>query len=685
MSKPGTKADLSLFIQSFKSILLNLPVPCYILDLEGGISLSNEAATLLTGYKRKKKYKRNFISLLEDESIESTIAQFKRTLQGEQVQFQIYIKHKNGNKIPVTVVSIPLEINGSVQGLCGYIFNSTIPSVADVYLQTSNWHKHFNDMDICLWSVDAKSLATLQISSACKRILGYEEDKFFENPTLWEELLHPQDKGKVFQQLQLVEKGQSAKLEYRICTQDGGHKWIFDYIIPVYDDDSDAPGRFDRVVMDIDDRKRAEEELTFLAFHDPLTGLPNRRVLDDELHNALMDAKKNNLVVGLLFIDIDRFKDINDSLGHKMGDQLIQIVANRLRGHLRSEDVISRQGGDEFVILLKNLPNGQIIDEMAAGISQVFAEPIILLNHEYRMSVSIGTSFFPDHGQDAETLLMKADHAMYLAKENKTGIQQYQTGMSTTLSRKMLLEQNLHMAVEKDELYLEYQPICDVNAKQVIGLEALLRWKHPVLGAISPGEFIQIAEESDLIIKLNHWVLAAVCRQRRLWADQDLPPFYISINVPARQIHQSDFIATVKEMIYQYNLPPQFIKIEITERTAMTNVEKTLNTMRKLQEFGVDCILDDFGIGYSSISYLVQYPFNTIKIDKAFVQGLNNKNQRSICRALVAMGSNLGMNVVAEGVEELEQYHYLCSIGCHKMQGYYFSKPTSVELVEKFF
>jgi len=294
-------------------------------------------------------------------------------------------------------------------------------------------------------------------------------------------------------------------------------------------------------------------------------------------------------------------------------------------------------------------------------------------------------SIFPDHGVEAEELIQKADQAMYLAKESGVGIQPYEVGMSKSLSRKLLLEQYLHKAIEKNELYLVYQPIVDVQGKQVIGLEALLRWQHPVLGAISPGEFIQIAEESDLIIKLSNWVLETACRQRKKWVDMNLPPFYVSINVPARQINLESFLGTVKDTLERYQLSANLLKIEITERTAMTNVQQTLNTIKKLQDNGVDIILDDFGVGYSSISYLVQYPFNTIKIDKSFIEGLENKNQRSVCRTLVAMGRNLGMNVVAEGVEELEQYQFLCSIGCYNMQGYYFSRPAAVESIETYF
>jgi diguanylate cyclase (GGDEF)-like protein/PAS domain S-box-containing protein len=686
MRNQGKTSDLSLFIQTFKSVLLNLPVACFILDLEGTIVFTNDATIQLTGYQLEKDFKRSFISQLDDEYIDKTIEHIKTVLTGESLQFQISIRHQHGHNIPVTIVSIPLEIRGLVQGICGFILDqSNKGSVVRQLYDPSNWDKIFNQIDICLWSVDAKTMETLQISSACQRILGFSEEEFVQNPYLWLDHLHPNDKTEVLEQLHLVEKGESAKLEYRILTNNGEPKWVFDYIVPIYDDEAIAPVRYDRVVMDIDHRKRTEAELTYLAFHDPLTGLPNRRKFDEQLRKAIIEAKENKQFVGILFIDIDRFKDINDSLGHKMGDQLIQIMANRLKNHLRSGDVISRQGGDEFVILLKNLPNGNVIAEMAARISQVVAQPIMLLEHEYRVSVSIGTSIFPDHGLDGEVLMMRADHAMYLAKENRSGIQQYQIGMSKSLSRKMLLEQYLHRAIEQNELYLEYQPIFDVYSKTAIGLEALLRWEHPDLGSISPVEFIQIAEESDLIIKLSNWVLSTVCSQRRLWMDKNLPPFYISINVPARQIHQDDFIESIKRSLQQYDVPPELLKIEITERTAMTNVEKTLKTMRELQEYGVDIILDDFGIGYSSISYLVQYPFNTIKIDKSFIKGLDHKNQKSICRALVAMGRNLGMNVVAEGVEEMEQYHYLCSIGCNKMQGYYFSRPTSVDMVEKFF
>lgn len=580
--------------------------------------------------------------------------------------------------------SLKSDVSLFIQPFKSVLLNLPVP-LSHPFYELSNWDHIFNEIDICLWSIDAKTMETLQISSACQRILGYSEEEFNQNPYLWMEIIHPQDKTAVLSQLTLLEKGQSIKLEYRIRTVNGMEKWVFDYIVPIFEEPAVGPVRFDRVVMDINQRKRNEAELTYLAFHDPLTGLPNRRKFDEQLCTAIIEAKQNHRFAGILFIDIDRFKDINDSLGHKMGDRLIKIIANRLKSHIRAEDVISRQGGDEFVILLKNLPNGQVVDEIAAKISQVVAEPIKLNEHEYRISVSIGTSIYPDHGKDGDVLMMRADQAMYLAKENKTGIQQYQLGMATSLSRKMLLEQHLHQAIEKNELYLEYQPIFDIYTKKAIGLEALLRWEHPVLGSISPGEFIQIAEESDLIIKLSNWVLAAVCSQRRLWMDRNLPPFYISINVPARQINQEDFIETIKDSLERYDLPPELIKIEITERTAMTNVERTLKTIQELQEYGVDIILDDFGIGYSSISYLVQYPFNTIKIDKSFIQGLDHKNQKSVCRALVAMGKNLGMNVVAEGVENMEQYHYLCSIGCHKMQGYYFSRPASVELVEKFF
>jgi diguanylate cyclase (GGDEF)-like protein/PAS domain S-box-containing protein len=583
------KPDINSYIKICKPLLTGVPYPCYLMDLEGTIVFSNEGVQELTGYMRQYHYQRNFVSILEEEEIDRAIDHINAVLKGEKLSFQTKLRHRNGSVMIVDILSIPVEVDGVIHGICGYVTSAS-------------------------------------------------NEKVFSHSIPWD-----------------------------------------------WDNIFNGINRIDRIVVDITKRKRAEEKLTFLAFHDSLTGLPNRRKLDHELHKALTEAREKEKLVGVLFLDLDRFKYINDSLGHKMGDKVLQVIAERLKVSLRNEDIISRQGGDEFVILLNNLSTKEDLLETAARINGIIAKPIRLLENEYVLSASIGMSIFPDHGYEAEGLIQKADHAMYLAKESGVGIQPYELGMSTSLSRKLLLEQYLHKAIEKNELYLVYQPIVDVYGKQVIGLEALLRWNHPVLGAISPGEFIQIAEESDLIIKLSNWVLETSCKQRKLWADKNLPPFYVSINVPARQINLESFLQNVKDTLERYDLPSHLLKIEITERTAMTNVQKTLNTIKELQDIGVDLILDDFGVGYSSISYLVQYPFNTIKIDKSFIEGLEHKNQRSVCRTLVAMGRNLGMNVVAEGVEELEQYQFLCSIGCHNMQGYYFSRPTSVELVETFF
>jgi diguanylate cyclase (GGDEF)-like protein/PAS domain S-box-containing protein len=440
MKNQSKSTDLGMFIQTFKSVLLNLPVPCFILDLEGTIVFANNATIKLTGYQREIDFKRSFLSQLDDVYIEKTIEHIKTVLNGERLQVQIEIRHQNKQNIPVDIVSIPLEIRGLVQGICGFIIEqSEKDAVIHQLYDPSNWDKILNEIDICLWSVDAKTMETLQISSASQRIFGYSEEDFVQNPYLWLDILHPHDKADFLEQLALLDKGQSVRMEYRILTRQGMDKWVIDYIVPIFDELSIGPVRFDRVLMDIDRRKRTEAELTYLAFHDPLTGLPNRREFDEQLRTAIREAKRNKQFVGILFIDIDRFKDINDSLGHKMGDQLIKIIATRLKRHIRTEDVIARQGGDEFVILLKNLPNGQMIEEMAAKISQVVAKPIMLTEYEYRMSVSIGTSIFPDHGQDADVLMMRADQAMYLAKENRTGIQQYQQGMSKSLSRKCFL------------------------------------------------------------------------------------------------------------------------------------------------------------------------------------------------------------------------------------------------------
>ncbi|MDM5330180.1 GGDEF and EAL domain-containing protein [Neobacillus sp. CF12] len=679
------KSDLSSFIENCKPLLLGVPYPCCVMDLEGSIVFSNEAAQQLMGYEGNSDYQRNFISILDEEEIDKIIAHINAVLKGERLSLQTKLRHRNGYVMKVNIVSIPIKVEGVILGICGYITDAVNEKTRLSSSITSNWDNIFSGIEICLWTLNAKTMETISISPVCQTIFGYREEDFLQNPQLWEQIILPVDKKGTFKHMELVKRGKSSLHEYSIISKSGEHKWVSDFIVPIFSEQHYAPVRLDRIVVDITKRKKAEEKLTFLAFHDSLTGLPNRRKLDHELQKALNEAKEIKRIVGLLFLDLDRFKYINDLLGHRMGDKVLQVIAERLKDSLRNDDLISRQGGDEFVILLKNLVTRKDLQEAAARINRIIAEPIRLNGNEYVLSASIGMSIFPDHGYEAEGLIQKADHAMYLAKESGGGIQAYEVGMAKRLSRKLLLEQYLHKAIEKNELYLEYQPIVDVYGKEVIGLEALLRWKHPVLGLIPPGEFIQIAEESDLIIKLGNWVMDTACKQRKRWLDMNLPNFYVSINVPAKHINLESFLQNVKDTLEHYQLPSHLLKIEITERTAMTNVQKTLNTIKELQDSGVDIILDDFGVGYSSISYLVQYPFNTIKIDKSFIAGLENKNQRAVCRTLVAMGRNLGMNVVAEGVEKLEQYQFLCSIGCHNMQGYYFSKPSNVKKVESFF
>ncbi|WP_342433159.1 EAL domain-containing protein [Neobacillus sp. FSL H8-0543] len=678
------KSDLSLFIDQCEPLLKGIPLPCYILDLEGNIVFSNRAAQRLTGYKRDKANHRNFLSLLQEDGIGKTINHVNAVLKGERKSFQIPITHSSGSRMMANILSTPVEIGGQIQGICGFIIDASQGLEATPAIP-GNGYENFTNTDICLWSLDVHTLGTISISPVCQSIFGYSEEEFLFDNYLGEKIIHPIDQYVVFKQRELLTKGQAVLQEYRIIRKNGEYRWISDFIIPIFDGVTNDPIRLDRIVIDITERKKAEEELTYLAYHDSLTGLPNRRKLDDDLHQLIREAQELDQIVGIVFLDLDRFKYINDSLGHKMGDKVLQIIADRLRASLRSDDIISRQGGDEFVVLLKSVKSRQVITEMAARLNQVIAEPIRIKEHVFVLRASIGISIYPDHDQEPDALIQKADQAMYLAKENGGGIQPYQAEMAKSLSRKLLLEQSLNKAIEQNELYLEYQPIVDVYQKEIIGLEALLRWKHPILGQISPGEFIPIAEETDLIITISNWVLSTACKQRRIWADQGLPPFYISVNIAARHIQRGSFIQNIKDTLDRYKLPPRLLKIEITERTAMTDVEKTLTIIKKLQDFGIDIILDDFGIGYSSISYLVQYPFNTIKIDKSFIHGLGNKNQQAVCRALVAMGRNLGMKVVAEGVETLEQYHYLCSLSCHNMQGYYFSKPTPVDKVGEFF
>jgi diguanylate cyclase (GGDEF)-like protein/PAS domain S-box-containing protein len=426
-----------------------------------------------------------------------------------------------------------------------------------------------------------------------------------------------------------------------------------------------------------DQRRTAEDRIRHLANHDALTGLPNRTLLLDRLSQALHSAQRKQHCVGVLFLDLDHFKTINDSQGHDMGDQLLEAIGQRLRNAIRQEDTLARQGGDEFILVLSDLLDPTAAGRVAEHLLQALRTPFILNHQAWHVGASIGISIYPVDSADPSTLIRYADSAMYRAKEMGRACYAFFTNeLNVQVSERFDLGNELRRALERDEFVLHYQPQIDLATGQPVGVEALIRWQHPQRGLLPPARFITTAEETGLIGPIGEWTLRTACAQGRLWQDAGLPPLSIAVNLSAKQWLQPDLENQVIEALESADLEPRFLELEITESLLMRDSDKMIETMRQLRARGVRFAVDDFGIGYSCLGYLKRFPVNRIKIDRSFVQDIpGDLDDAAIATTIIQMGKSLRLNVVAEGVETIEQLRFLGEQGCDLAQGYYFSKP----------
>ncbi|AMD00511.1 EAL domain-containing protein [Halomonas chromatireducens] len=435
------------------------------------------------------------------------------------------------------------------------------------------------------------------------------------------------------------------------------------------------------------ERRMADERLTHMALHDALTDLPNRILLTDRLNMAFSDAQRHGQHLALLFLDVDRFKNINDVYGHAFGDQILMEIAKRLRGVMRAMDTISRQGGDEFLIVVPELRNDEEAKHVAQKVLGTFVPPFQVEGSEVVLSASIGIACYPADGQEAETLLRNADAAMYVAKEQGRNCYQfYAADMHAKTMEHLMLEGDLRRAIENHQLYLEYQPQLDLTTGGIIGLEALVRWRHPTHGLVSPGKFIPIAEESGQIVPIGTWVLEEACHQHARWIDEGFELGTIAVNVSANQFQQPDFVNVVEAVLKRTGLTADRLELELTESMVMQTMEIVLDKLSRLHALGIKLAIDDFGTGYSSLSYLKQFPLHRLKIDQSFTAGLTEgRESHAITQAIIHMGHSLGLDVLAEGIETVEQEELLKTMACNAGQGYRFAKPLPAEEVRVFF
>jgi diguanylate cyclase (GGDEF)-like protein/PAS domain S-box-containing protein len=430
-------------------------------------------------------------------------------------------------------------------------------------------------------------------------------------------------------------------------------------------------------IKDITERKKSEERLHHQVFHDSLTGLPNRKLFSKQLEEGIIKAQNTNSLLSVMFLDVDRFKNINDSLGHEIGDLLLQGLAQRLKSCLRDRDIIARWGGDEFTLILNQISSLEEPAKIGQRLLDALQAPFNIQEHQLHVRSSIGIAVYPKDGESAETLIKNADAALHRTKQKgKNNYNFYTSTMNDEASEMLRLETFLHGALERQEFVVYYQPQVNINTKKICGVEALIRWEHPELGLVSPAKFIPLAEEMGSIVPIGEWVLRAACEQSITWQQMGLPSLKVSVNISPRQFQEENLVDKIAEILAETGLVPNSLELEITETTIVQNVDFARRALRNLHNMGINVSMDDFGTGYSSLGYLKKFSFQTLKIDQSFVRDLqDNPQDKAIISAIVTLGRGFNLRVVAEGVETVEQLEMLRALNCEEMQGYWFSRP----------
>lgn len=596
------------------------------------------------------------------------------------VEFQI------GNTFHDAWLSPIVYPDGSRAGVSGVVLTRTQPrpDIASLREQAEHYQllaEHTTDL-ITIYSPDG---VCRYASPSSIRLLGYQPEELLGRSVF--DLFHEEDlktTKKRFLSKILEQPDDNEAVSYRIRRHDGHYIWLETVSKIICNDLTGAVEEIIAVSRDITQRKETEERLLYLANYDSLTGLPNRTMFRDCLRRAVARAQRNDTRVALLFLDLDRFKNINDSLGHHVGDQLLKGVAKRLQKHAREGDTVARLGGDEFTVILEGVREPEDAAAVARKILELMEPPFKLDGHDIVVSTSIGITIFPDDAGDMRSLLKNADTAMYRTKEKgRNSYHFYTADMNDKAIEHLMLENNLRRALEREEFKLYFQPQFDLHTQGIIGIEALLRWQHPEQGMIYPDQFVPFAEETGLIVPIGEWVIRAACWQARAWQKAGVPSVRVAVNLSMRQFRQRNFVELVYNALNETGLHPRFLDLEITEGFLASNVEKATEVLQDLHSLGVHLSIDDFGTGYSSLNYLKRFPLNTLKIDQSFVQDISrNADNATIAEAIIALGKSLRLNVIAEGVETEEQAFFLRGRGCDHVQGYLFSHPLPASEIE---
>jgi diguanylate cyclase (GGDEF)-like protein/PAS domain S-box-containing protein len=670
--------------QKYRSIFENAGLGIFQTNLEGEFLSVNPAVARMVGYDSPEDFHDSVhcaAELCVDLKRYDQLLELVRT-QNVVQDFEIEFKTKDGNKRAASLnVRATADREGSNFCLEGTVQDLTQRKQAEQAMRKAE-QKYRGIFENAILGIfqSTPDGEFLSVNPALARIAGYDSpEDFYKSVHSSAEIYVDLRRRDELRELIRTEKV-VRDFEVEFKTKDGG-KRTTSINVGAMADREGTNFYLEGTVQDITKRKAAEARVQFLAYYDALTGLPNRTLFEDRLTQALANARRRGERVAVLWLDLDNFKTINDSLGHSVGDLLLKQVGERLQKYVRAQDTVAKVGGDEFVFALINPGHISRAAAAAERIRRAVAGEFEVQGHVLNVTCSIGISLFPYHGEDGETLIKNAAAAMHCAKENgRNNFRFFTRKLNARAVERLALQNSLRVALEKTEFFLVYQPQVEIATGRITGGEALLRWRHPELGLVAPGKFIPVAEDSGLIVPIGEWVLKTACAQARHWQELGLPALPIAVNVSAVQLRQERFLPVIRRVLDETGLAPQYLELEITEGVLLSNAGKTLSMLQQLANMGLPLSIDDFGTGYSSLSYLKDLPVCKLKIDRSFIRAMTvNPRDAAITAAVISMGNSLNLKVIAEGVENEEQMSFLRAHHCDEIQGYYFSKPLEAD------
>ena len=677
------RAEKKLHSQkSYAEQLIDIaPEAIAILDLDDRVIRINEEFCRLFQYTEKTCIGRRMDELTVPDHLKAeSLSLSARVMGGASFEVETRRMRKDGTLVDVSILAKPIATENDEPAIYVIYRDISARKQAQEALEKSE-ERHRTVLEAAPDPVIVRDMAgrVIYLNPAFTRVFGWTLDECQNRPI---DFVPEENLPETQQFLAQIQQGASfSGVETRRVTKSGQ---FVDISISgaVFFDTEGSPEGYVNTLQDISERRKKDEELRYVAYHDTLTGLPNRKsfymCIDDLLQHS--SRRNSDRAWALMFLDLDKFKQVNDALGHDTGDQLLKGVADRLKDCLRETDHLFRLGGDEFTIILTNLSLDIDVARVARKIQQALTHSFRFNGHDIFTSTSIGISVFPNDGWEVEGLVKSADMAMYAAKENGGRDYRFFTEeMNRKALYRMKMESSLRKALDQKELVLHYQPLVN-ETNRIMGMEALLRWNHPELGLILPADFIRIMEETGIIVPVGRWVLQTACAQTKRWHDMGFSDLFVAVNLAARQLQEPDFVQMVIDIVGESGLPPEHLKLEVTESSVIQNPDVCIAKMRNLRAKGITFSIDDFGTGYSSLSYLKRFPIDTLKIDRSFISdAMNSKGDQEIIKTIIAMARNLNIDAVAEGVETQEQKDFLASYGCNSMQGFFFAHPVPVD------